>query len=135
MTRKVKPSSIVRISQTTVARRRPVCAERTASAMVKLLPMRTTVLMAAEREVQLVAAFGPRLRIPDAVEHVGQEQAAEEHDFGDEEQPHAERGGFVLLPQRIEVVLQVRMVMGVRAVIAMGGERPQTTLTSRRAYS
>ena len=65
---------------------------------------------AAEQDVELEAAFGPRLRIPHAIEQVGHEQAAEEHDLGDEEDPHAERGRFVLLLQRLEVVLQRRMM-------------------------
>ena len=76
----------------------------------------------AQREVQLVAALGPRLRVPDAIQHVGQEEAAEEHDLGDQEQPHAERGSLVLLPQRVEVMLERRMVVRVRPVIAVGGD-------------
>ena len=53
--------------------------------------------------------------IPDAIEHIGEKQPAEEQHFRDEEQPHAERGRFVLLLQRVEVVLEIA-VMGVRAV-------------------
>ena len=53
------------------------------------------------------------VRIPDAVQHVGDEQAAEEHHFRDEKEPHPERGGLVLLLQRLELVLERRM-MGVR---------------------
>ena len=34
----------------------------------------------------------------------------EEHDFGDEKHPHTERGGFVLLIQRLKMVLQRRIV-------------------------
>ena len=59
----------------------------------------------AEREVQLVAAFGPRFRVPHAVEHVGEEQASEEQHLGDQKQPHPERGCLMLLIQRVEVVL------------------------------
>ena len=55
--------------------------------------------------------------IPDAVEHVGQEQTAEEEHLGDEEQPHPERRGLVLLLQRDEMVLEIRM-MTVRVRVA-----------------
>ena len=48
-----------------------------------------------------------------AINHVGHEQAAEEHDLGDEEYPHAERGRLVLLLHRLEVML-LRRVMRVR---------------------
>jgi hypothetical protein len=74
---------------------------------------------AAQDDVQLQAGFRPGSRIPDAIEHVGEEEPAEEHDLGDEEQPHAERGRLVLLAQRIEVMLQIGMVMRVITVITV----------------
>jgi hypothetical protein len=40
-----RPRAIVRSSHTTVCLRRPVCAARTASAIVRLLPIRTIVLV------------------------------------------------------------------------------------------
>ena len=38
------------------------------------------------------------------VDRVGGEQAAEEHDFGDQEQTHAQGDGLVLLLEVVEVV-------------------------------
>ena len=49
ITRKTRPSTIVTISQLTVPFFDPTCADRTASAMVKLLPISTTVLMPPSR--------------------------------------------------------------------------------------
>ena len=83
--------------------------------------MSTTVLNAAEADVELEAAFRPRLRVPDAVQQVGHEQAAEEHDLGDEEDPHAQRGRFLLLLQRLEVVLQRRMMACRAEAVAEAG--------------
>ena len=70
----------------------------------------------AEHDVELAAGFGPRHRIPDAVQHVGEEEPAEEQHFGDEEQPHPQRGRLVLLLQRVEVVLEIVVMGSVRAV-------------------
>ena len=70
----------------------------------------------AEDDVELAAGFGPRHGIPDAIERVGEEQPAEEQHFGDEEQPHPQRRRFVLLLQRIEVMLEIAVMGGVRAV-------------------
>ena len=47
---------------------------------------------AAPEQAQAPAGFGERVEIPDAVNHVGDEQAAEEQDFGEQEHPHAEDG-------------------------------------------
>jgi hypothetical protein len=41
-----------------------------------------------------------------AIDGVGHEQAAEEENFGDQEYPHAERGGFLLLLERFEMAVQ-----------------------------
>src|SRR5258708_22684859 len=46
-----------------------------------------------------------------AVDGVGQEQAAEEQDFGDQENPHAERGGFLLLSERLKMSVQIAGAM------------------------
>ena len=69
-----------------------------------------------EDDVQLAAGLGPRHRVPDAVEHVGEEESAEEQHFGDEEQPHPERCRLVLLLQRVEVMLEIAVMSSVRAV-------------------
>ena len=57
-----------------------------------------------------LAALGPGLWVPNAIDQVRHEKATEEHDFGDEKHPHTERGGFVLLIQRLKMVLQRRIV-------------------------
>ena len=75
----------------------------------------------SEYDVELETRFGPCLRVPDAVQHVGEEQPAEEEHFRDEEQPHPECGGLVLLVQRVEVVLKIRVMGGVRPVIGVRG--------------
>ncbi len=77
----------------------------------------------AERQIQLIAALGPRLWIPDAIEHVGEEQPAEEQHLGDEEDPHPERGRLMLLLQRVEVMLEIRMVVCVHRVSAVARHR------------
>ena len=51
----------------------------------------------AERHVDGFAGGGEVSEIPAAVNQVGAEQAAEEHDFGGEEDPHAQAGGIALL--------------------------------------
>ena len=51
------PSTIVRMSQLTVARRLLVCAARTASAIVSELPISTAVLRAPQKmSIELLAA-------------------------------------------------------------------------------
>jgi hypothetical protein len=52
----------------------------------------------------------PRFGIERAVQQVGHEQAAEEHDLGDEEYPHPEDRGLELLRHVVEMVLQPRMM-------------------------
>ena len=63
----------------------------------------------APADRQVVAGFLEGLRRRRAVDDVGHEQAAEEHDFGDQEHPHAERRRLDLLLHVVEVVLQLRM--------------------------
>jgi hypothetical protein len=46
--------------------------------------------------------------VPVAVEQVGEEHAAEEHDFGQQEEPHAEAAGLALLLFRLEVMTVLR---------------------------
>ena len=92
-----------------------VCAERTASAIVSELTIRTTVLTAPQRDVQVVAGVLEPLRRRRRGREVGHEQPAEEHDLGDQEHPHAERGRLGLLLHVVEVVLQPD---GARASVA-----------------
>ena len=62
----------------------------------------------AEADVELVAGVGERRRVQRAVDDVGGEQAAEEHDLGDQEHPHAERRRLVLLLGVVELMGDVR---------------------------
>src|SRR5262245_21883970 len=74
---------------------------------------------AAEPDVELEAAFRPGMRVPDAINQVCRQEPAEEHDFGDEKEPHSEGGGLELLLHRLEVVL-VRRMMRVAAAVRVG---------------
>ena len=66
----------------------------------------------ALRDVEVVAR--PRTRRGKrAVDDVRHEHPAEEHHFGGQEHPHAQRRGRLLLPQVVEVVLQRGVVNGV----------------------
>ena len=79
----------------------PSAAQRTASAIVRLLQIRTVVFAAPIQKIGIVAGRRERRRIPLPVHKVSQEQAAEEHDFGDQEDPHADRRGVLLLTPRL----------------------------------
>ena len=63
---------------------------------------------AAEPDAELVAAGYERRIVPVAVEQIGEEQSTEEHDFGEQEKPHAEARGLALLLLGLEMVAQVR---------------------------
>ena len=105
------PRTIVATSQPTcVFGLALVCAERTASAIVSELTIRTTVLTRAPELVEVRAGVLERRRVGPAVDQVGHEQAAEEHDLGDQEHPHAERRRLGLLLHVVEMVLQLRVV-------------------------
>ena len=89
----------------------------------------------AERDVQVVAAEDPRLRVQHPVEDVDHEHATEEHDLGDEEHPHAERGRLELLLHAVEVVLQIRVVrvLAVRACCRSSRRRRRRRRSGPRA--
>src|ERR1019366_7170515 len=78
---------------------------------------------AAESSVDGRAGGGEISEVPTAINQVGAEQAAEEHNFGGEEDPHAEAGGVALLLFGGEVVQQGRIgavslaVNGRRAIV------------------
>ena len=74
---------------------------------------------AAEPDVELEAAFGPRVRVPHSINQIRREEAAEEHHLGDKEDPHPEGRRLELLLHRIELVL-VRRMMGVRVPMLVG---------------
>ena len=69
----------------------------------------------AELDVEQVAADFERVVIQRAVDDVGAEEAAEEKNFGDQEDPHAHRGGVPLLVHRFELMREPGWV-GVRVV-------------------
>ena len=87
-------------------RRFPVSALNTASAMVKLLQIRTAVLMEPSTIFMSALPAMKAARIRHAIHRKGQEQAAEQHHFGHDENPHPERGGFALLLGRAELLAQ-----------------------------
>ena len=68
----------------------------------------------AERDVQVVARRGERVRVPRAVDRVDEEQPAEEQNFGEQEDPHPERRRLLLLLEVVEMMRERRM-MRVRA--------------------
>jgi hypothetical protein len=61
---------------------------------------------ATECDVERIAADTESGAIGVAVNGVSQEQAAEEQDFGDQEDPHAERSSFLLLLERLKMSVQ-----------------------------
>ena len=62
----------------------------------------------AHADVQRVRRGDERVVVPVAVEQVGEEHSAEEHDFRQQEEPHAEAAGLALLLLRLEVVTVLR---------------------------
>ena len=78
--------------------------------MVKLLQISTPVLIAPMVTFMKWLVRGECLRVHVAIDGIAAEHAAEEHDFGHQEHPHAERGGFQLLCAVVEMVLQLRRV-------------------------
>jgi hypothetical protein len=64
---------------------------------------------AAQPDVQVMAAGDEHRREERPVDHIGGEHPAEEHDLGDQEDPHPERSGFALLIEALEMMRQERM--------------------------
>jgi hypothetical protein len=62
-------------------------------AMVKLLPIRTRVIL-------------------EAINQVGGKQSAEHHDFSQQKDPHSKRGGVLLLLHAVKLMGQRRMMLG-----------------------
>ena len=91
-----------------------VCAAQMARTTVKLLQIRTAVLVAPMVALMEVLAAAKSAEVPATVDQVGAEQAAEEHDFGGEEDPHAEAGRVALLLFGGEVVQECGIVGGER---------------------
>ena len=74
--------------------------------MVSELQISTAVLVAPSQIFMFWLPSTKAVVVERAVHQVGAEQAAEEHDFGQQEHPHAEGGGLPLLLHVGEVVLQ-----------------------------
>ena len=61
-------------------------------------------------DIHVLTGAGEGIEVHGPVHGISREQAAEEHDFGDQESPHAQQGGFLLLLRRFEVMQQFRPV-------------------------
>ncbi len=57
----------------------------------------------AERDIQCIAANAEGGAERAAIDGVSEEQTTEKQDFGDQENPHAERGGLLLLLKRFKM--------------------------------
>src|ERR1700758_4525030 len=74
--------------------------------------------------------------VPVAVNQVGAEQPTEEHDLGQQEEPHAERGGLLLLLQIREVVPQIwRMFVFRLLLLGMSCDRLAIQQFAPRVWS
>ncbi len=62
----------------------------------------------AEFHVEQAAADFERGQVQRAINDVSGEQPAEEHDFGDQENPHAQAAGFALLLHVLELMFEPR---------------------------
>ena len=65
----------------------------------------------APEDIELVRCLDERRIVPVAVDEVGGKEAAEEHDFGEQEEPHGEVGGVTLLRVGFEVMALVGEVL------------------------
>src|SRR5207253_7290143 len=59
---------------------------------------------AAQRHIEMAAGLGEACRMHGASYRVHHEQTTEKHDFGHQEHPHAQRGGFPLLLEVSELL-------------------------------
>ena len=98
-------------------RPRPAClflrtsAAHTANAMKKPEVIRIAVFAVPSGMLSWFDADDEGVVVPVAVQQVRKEQPAEEHDFGEQEEPHAEAARLALLLHRLEVMT----VLGQRA--------------------
>src|ERR1700728_450189 len=65
----------------------------------------------AKRSIDRLAGGAEISEIPPAINQIGAEQTAEEHDFSAQENPHSETGGIALLLRIGEVMQQLRMML------------------------
>ena len=84
-----------------------ISADQTPMAMVKLEMIRTRGVGGAPANLQLVRGLDEGWVVPVAIDQVGGKEPAEEHDFGQQEEPHGEVGGIALLRVGFEVMALV----------------------------
>ena len=101
---------MVRIRNITSFFLSPRWAARTPITMVKLEISRTIGIQRAERALQVLVRFDKFLRIAGLHQAEADEQAAEQQNFGRQEQPHTDLAGIELLLHRGEVMLMMRIV-------------------------
>ena len=83
----------------------------------------------AQPDVERMAGRRKRVRVRPAVDQIYEEQTTEEEHFGDEKQPHAERRGFVVLPEIVEVMRERRRM--VRDGLRQHDPPPATDIRTR----
>ena len=113
MTRKALPRTMVASRNPTVPVRRPTCAERTASAIVRLEKMSTAVLIAPSVMSRWWDAPAKASGYAERYTMYAEERPAEEEDLRDQEHPHPQRRGLVLLIEALEVMRQGRVRLAV----------------------
>src|SRR5882762_8828809 len=84
---------------------------------------------AAELDIERVASGAEGRAERMSVNGVGKKEAAEEQDFGDQENPHAKRGGFLLLLERFKMSVQLSGAM--HSVLLLAIQRMASTFTKR----
>ena len=92
---------------------RLVSAHQTPMAMAKPEVIRMAVLAVPGWAMlsRLLLAATRGWIVPVAIDQVCAEHAPEEHDFGEQKEPHAEGGRLPLLLHRLEVVTQIGRVL------------------------
>src|SRR5579871_346226 len=86
-----------------------------------------------------MAGGGESVRIQVPVDGVASKHASEEHDLGEQKNPHAQRGGFELLVCGIKMMPHLRMSVDGQACVYLSQREPPprscTRVPSRRAVS
>src|SRR5260370_1343287 len=93
---------------------------------------------AAKLDIERVAADAEGGAERTAIDGVREEQAAEEQDFGDQENPHAKRGGILLLLERLKLFVQIAgawQTVFLSLSQCMAWLEPRTGGTEVRPYS
>lgn len=77
-------------------------------------------VQAAQKDVQVLAADDERVVVFAAIYRIAQEEPAEEHHFRQQEEPHPQVRGIVLLVHVVELVTHVMGMVCVHVVAASG---------------